>query len=143
MDGQTPRYALRVAVDASGGCPFGAFLESETDAKIRALILTKVEYLSHLAPEDHVRPLVDTLEGPVKEFRFGPKKGLRILYSLEQEAGELLLFGGERKEVRACSPRLIQEAKALRGAWIKGTEPIHLEIEKLRKTISRRRLGWP
>lgn len=143
MDGHGPHFETHAATDGTGGCPFGAFLESETDANIRALILTKVEYLSHLAREDHDRPLVDTLDGPIKELRFGPKKCLRILYSLEQGSEVLLFYGGERKQVRACSPELITEAKNLRAAWLADGKAEEIDVPSIRKMITRKRLKWP
>ena len=125
MMGETPGpFRLALAKAPNGDCPFKDFLQSETDRKVQARIAAKIEYLSKLDPEDYRRPLIDTLDGPVKEMRFGPKKQLRLLFSCERGERLLLLYGGERKTTSAVSGGLIQEAKDLRQAWLKGTKAI-------------------
>ena len=115
-------FRLALANARNGDCPFHDFLRSETDRKVQARIVAKIEYLSKLDPEDYGRPLIDTLDGPIKEMRFGPRKQLRVLFSCERGRRLLLLYGGERKTTSAVSPGLIQEAKNLRQAWLEGTK---------------------
>ena len=122
MTGDTPGpFRLALANARNGACPFYDFLRSKTDRKVQARIVAKVKYLSKLDPEDYRRPLIDTLDGPVKEMRFGPRNQLRLLFSCERGKRLLLLYGGERKTTSKVSPGLIQEAKDLRQAWLGGT----------------------
>ncbi len=141
MNGQNPHTRLVAARDSRGDCPFASFLGSETDVRFRASVLNKVEHLTHVDPADYDRPLIDTLDGRIKELRFG--KSLRVLFSVEDDGSILLLYGGERKKQSACSPELIEEAKALRTAWLQGIEGEVVDVASVRDGINRKRLGWP
>ncbi len=124
----------------SGELPFAEFFEGETDVSVRAKILTKIEHGSRFRPEQLRRPLADTLEGRVKELRFGQ---IRILFSLEVEDGLWLLLGGERKKADDVSPSLIREAAGLRERWVASRDGKELDISALKKRISRKSIRWP
>ena len=143
MDGQPPLFQLQAAVHRNGECPFGDFIESEQDRKVRAQILTKIAYLSRIEPPDYGRPLIDTLEGPIKELRFGPRNSLRLLFSTEQEAGTIVLYGGERKREGPVSAALVAEALQLHKEWTPNGGGVEVDIDHLRDLIAAKRLEWP
>lgn len=143
MDGKGPLFQPRAALQENGDCPFAKYLASETDARVRALILNKVAYLARVRPEDYSRPLIDTLEGPIKEIRFGPNNSLRLLFSLEQDVGAIVVYGGERKKKGPVSQSLIEEAQELREIWVANGLDEAIDVDDLRDKIARRRLGWP
>lgn len=143
MDGLGTLLNPEAAVRANGGCPFGEFLGSETDVRVRAQILTKIDYVARIEPVDYGRPLIDTLEGPVKELRFGPGNSLRLLFSAEQEVDAIVFYGGERKQKGKVSEGLIEEALQLREEWAGGRVGVPIDGDHLRKLISGKRLGWP
>ena len=119
--------------------PFRDFIESETDTRVRGQIIAKAKHLSAHRPEDYQRPFIATLDGPIRETRTGQ---LRLLFSLEEADGLILLYGGERKKTDAISQGLIHEAKALRQFWLDGTEGLTIDLAQVKGLIKRKRIKW-
>jgi hypothetical protein len=141
MSSEESGFEVRLARSETGRIPFVAFLEPETDVKIRAKILSKIHHYSHFSPEDFTRPHVDTLEGPIKEARVD--RQLRVLFSLEQDREVLLVYGGERKKSGPVSRTLIEQAQELRDRWLRHDDAVPFYLVELRKAIKAKRIRWP
>jgi hypothetical protein len=136
-----PTFTVLAATQANGDCPFHEFLESERNPKDRAAILGKVDHVSRLSPREYQRPLIDTLDGPIKRIKVDQQ--LRVLFSSERQHNILLIYGGGRKKNGSVDPALIRAAQEMRAAWLAGREARPVPIATLLIAIKRKKIRWP
>lgn len=142
MTDRPPPYKVLLAKNEKGGVPFIDFLESESHWPLRAKMMAKVGMVAQMSREEHSRPLIDTVDGPIKEIRL-PDDQLRTMFTLDDGSGVMLVCCGERKPGDAVSPEIIEEAHELRSAWLAGRETVGFDYAAIMSHIRGRRIKWP
>ena len=115
-------------------CPALNYLLSETDQAVRARIVRKIEHLANVGRENQRRPLIDTLDGPIKELRVDQQ--VRILFSWEEWNGKrlVLILEGTRKKNGSVDPKVVQNAHDNRQEWLE--KPKHGDLAVLKKALA-------
>jgi len=113
-----PRTSELYSIEPNN-CPIKDFIDDQGDAKVRARIVRKIEHLEKLDPMQYSRPLVDTVEGPIKELRVDQQ--IRVLFSVERSPDKVTVvcYNAERKKNGRISPALIEQAKEYRQDWVR------------------------
>lgn len=118
-------WSVEFAIDPRGQVPVFEFIRDQGDAKIQALIVRKIEHVAKIRFHDMRRPLVDTLDGPVKELIVD--KQVRVLFSPERDRDLLLMLEAERKKNGDVDEEVIRRARENRERWLKGASTASLD----------------
>ena len=114
-------WTVELSCDEQGDVPVMEFTVKQRNPKIQAKIIKKMEYLrsqaESLGAENVGRPLVDTIDGDIKELRVD--KQVRLLFSWQHDEGVILMLDGERKKNGKIDQALVERAKRSRQHWIK------------------------
>lgn len=123
-----PPKTWRVELYSEGGhCPIDTFIKGFDDRRRRALIVRKLEHLAEVAAggvQNLKRPLVDTLDGPIKELVVD--KQIRVLFSVEQSNRIILALEGTVKKNGEVDREAINKAKRERQRWLSIPESVPL-----------------
>lgn len=131
MASAKPDWVPKIFAASAEECPVLDYLREETDARLRAKIIKKIEFLATVGREDAVRPLADTLEGAVKELRVD--KQVRILFSWE-DGGILLILDGTRKKNGRVDQQVVRRAGANRERWLE-KRTMHASLKQLTQAL--------
>lgn len=118
--------------DRRGNFPVIKFLKEQGTAKIKARIWVKMEHLARIALEQSPsmigRPLVDTIQGAIKELRVDQQ--VRILFSWEYAEKLVLMLEGTRKKNGSVDPQAVKRALEYRADWLKSRSSVPLPTVK-------------
>lgn len=121
MPNPEPTWSI-VCVKDGEDTPAIDFIRGLSGGRLKAKVIRKLLHLRDLTeqigPDRVVRPVVETLRGPIKEHRKLGEKQLRILFSWERKSNEILLLNGHRKKTDSVPESVIAEAERLRNAWL-------------------------
>lgn len=76
-----------------------------------------MEHLANVGKRNATRPLVDTIDGPLKELRVD--KQIRLLFQWEEDTEWILFLEATRKKNGKIDPDVVERAKRNYQKWLK------------------------
>ncbi len=112
-------WTVEVFRDRRGQHPVIEFLDAQATrdvAKVQKKVRILRERTRHERPERIGRPLVDTLDAPIKELRATDQ--IRILFAFHYEKEMILLLEADRKKNGTVDDAAIARAKRNLDEWL-------------------------
>lgn len=124
-----PPWSIRLFVSEQGNCPVFTFIQHQGDAALRARIVRKLERLGKFRHQDLRRPAgVDTLDGPIKEYKVD--KQIRVLFAYLLEEGVMVMLEADRKKNGHVDPKVVARAKENWDEWLDRRKSVSVERVK-------------
>jgi hypothetical protein len=126
-----PPWDVDVFGNRKGRCPVFRFIRKQGDANVRATIIRKMEHVAKFRFHDLGRPLVDTLDAPIKELIVDEQ--VRVLFACHREDGIMVMLEATRKKNGDVDPEAVRRAKENYEEWLETRHGVG--IKKLKKAL--------